>query len=206
MRLPLLEHRGVTEKERPEKRLDRSFANAEDEDDEVEATSVKEEVREALMAAICVSRGEAYDKLQANMVTAKANLTKILTSKDVKATVCATLYPHDPKSLKCSSRIKLECFQLKSLYLVMQLLDMNELNRSLLALLDENISNANKGNKQQPQQIVAAEAKKKARPAAHEGGIEQLWLVLCTAPCSLNRFTGLMTINAGILIAMKLLN
>ncbi|KAK2973670.1 hypothetical protein RJ640_028936 [Escallonia rubra] len=92
---------------------------------------------------------EAYDKLQADMVTAKANLTKILTSKDVKATVCAILYPHDPKSLKCSSRIYLECFQLKSLYLVMLLLDMveqNELNRSLLALLDENISNANKGN------------------------------------------------------------
>ncbi|KAK3029282.1 hypothetical protein RJ639_039522, partial [Escallonia herrerae] len=78
------------------------------------------------------------------MVTAKANLTKILTSKDVKATVCATLYPHDPKSLKCSSRIYLECFQLKSLYLDM--VEQNELNRSLLALLDENISNANKGN------------------------------------------------------------
>lgn len=31
---------------------------------------------------------EAYDKLQADLVATKKNLTEILTSKDVKATVC----------------------------------------------------------------------------------------------------------------------
>ncbi|KAK3041057.1 hypothetical protein RJ639_026854, partial [Escallonia herrerae] len=60
----------------------------------------------------------AYDKLQADMVTAKVSLTKILTSKDVKATL-------------------------------LDMVEQNELNRSLLALLDENISNANKGNQKQ---------------------------------------------------------
>ncbi|KAK3022837.1 hypothetical protein RJ639_046657 [Escallonia herrerae] len=59
---------------------------------------------------------EAYDKLQADMETAKANLTKILTSKDVKATL-------------------------------LDMVEQNELNRSILALLDENISNASKGNR-----------------------------------------------------------
>lgn len=37
--------------------------------------------------ANCVS-AEAYDKLQANIVKARERLTKILTSKDIKATVC----------------------------------------------------------------------------------------------------------------------
>lgn len=31
---------------------------------------------------------EAYDQMQADLTKAKENLTKILTSKDVKATVC----------------------------------------------------------------------------------------------------------------------
>lgn len=31
---------------------------------------------------------EAYDKMQAELVKAREGLTKILTSKDVKATVC----------------------------------------------------------------------------------------------------------------------
>lgn len=35
----------------------------------------------------CVS-AEAYDKLQTNIVKARERLTKILTSKDIKATVC----------------------------------------------------------------------------------------------------------------------
>jgi hypothetical protein len=37
---------------------------------------------------------EAYDKMQADLITAKENLTKILTSKDLKATVCAPLFTH----------------------------------------------------------------------------------------------------------------
>lgn len=37
---------------------------------------------------------EAYDKMQVELITAKESLTKILTSKDVKATVCSALiYP-----------------------------------------------------------------------------------------------------------------
>lgn len=34
---------------------------------------------------------EAYDKLQADLVKARESLTKILTSKDIKATVCTLL-------------------------------------------------------------------------------------------------------------------
>ena len=37
---------------------------------------------------------EAYDKMQADLVTAKKSLTKILTSKDIKATVCACVPTH----------------------------------------------------------------------------------------------------------------
>jgi hypothetical protein len=44
----------------------------------------------------CVPRPviEAYDKMQGELVKAKKSLTKILTSKDVKATVCTTLFTH----------------------------------------------------------------------------------------------------------------
>ncbi|XWS38512.1 hypothetical protein CRYUN_Cryun19dG0137600 [Craigia yunnanensis] len=61
---------------------------------------------------------EAYDKMQADLVTAKKSLTKILTSKDIKATL-------------------------------LEMVELNELNRSLLTLLDENIANAHKGNQKQ---------------------------------------------------------
>ncbi len=88
---------------------------------------------------------EAYDKLQANLITAKESLTKILTSKDLKATVRATLF-----TLQASYFVIvciIDCSN--ELMFTMQLLDMverNELNRSLLTLLDENIANAHKGN------------------------------------------------------------
>ncbi|KAG6606162.1 hypothetical protein SDJN02_02906, partial [Cucurbita argyrosperma subsp. argyrosperma] len=58
---------------------------------------------------------EAYDKMQGELVKAREGLTKILTSKDVKATL-------------------------------LDMVERNELNRSLLALLDENIANAQSGN------------------------------------------------------------
>ncbi|BAU00474.1 hypothetical protein VIGAN_10207400 [Vigna angularis var. angularis] len=58
---------------------------------------------------------EAYDKMQGELIKARASLTKILTSKDVKATL-------------------------------LDMVEKNEINRSLLALLDENIANAHKGN------------------------------------------------------------
>lgn len=61
---------------------------------------------------------EAYDKMQAELVKAREGLTKILTSKDVKATL-------------------------------LDMVEQNELNRSLLALLDENIANAQMGNQKQ---------------------------------------------------------
>ncbi|CAK9311066.1 unnamed protein product [Citrullus colocynthis] len=61
---------------------------------------------------------EAYDKMQAELVKAREGLTKILTSKDVKATL-------------------------------LDMVERNELNRSLLALLDENIANAQMGNQKQ---------------------------------------------------------
>ena len=35
---------------------------------------------------------EAYDKMQRELVKAREGLTKILTSKDVKATVCVFLF------------------------------------------------------------------------------------------------------------------
>ncbi|KAH1080376.1 hypothetical protein J1N35_020137 [Gossypium stocksii] len=58
---------------------------------------------------------EAYDKMQAELITAKKSLTKILSSKDIKATL-------------------------------LEMVEGNELNRSLLTLLDENIANANMDN------------------------------------------------------------
>ncbi|KAK9276448.1 hypothetical protein L1049_005981 [Liquidambar formosana] len=69
---------------------------------------------EALQKAL-LEGTEAYDKLQADLITAKESLTKILTSKDLKATL-------------------------------LEMVERNELNRSLLALLDENIANAHEGN------------------------------------------------------------
>ncbi|XP_024935239.2 uncharacterized protein LOC107430256 isoform X2 [Ziziphus jujuba] len=72
---------------------------------------------------------EAYDKMQRDLVTAKENLTKILTSKDLKATL-------------------------------LELVEQNQLNRSLLTLLDENIANAQRGNQKQ-----AAEFMEKVRGA-----------------------------------------
>ncbi|RDX90854.1 hypothetical protein CR513_27241, partial [Mucuna pruriens] len=72
---------------------------------------------------------EAYDKMQAELIKARTSLTKILTSKDVKATL-------------------------------LEMVESNEINRSLLALLDENITNAHKGNQKQ-----AAEYMEKLRGA-----------------------------------------
>ncbi|BBN69848.1 hypothetical protein Prudu_1199S000200 [Prunus dulcis] len=60
---------------------------------------------------------EAYDKMQTDLIKTKQSLTKVLTSKDVKATV----FTRDGER--------------------------NELNRSFLTLLDENIANAHKGNR-----------------------------------------------------------
>ncbi|XP_059657464.1 uncharacterized protein LOC132304001 [Cornus florida] len=64
---------------------------------------------------------EAYDKMQTDLVKAKESLTKLLTSKDVKATL-------------------------------LEMVERNELNRSLLTILDENIANAHKGD----QKLAAA--------------------------------------------------
>ncbi|MFS8034369.1 hypothetical protein Hanom_Chr17g01580351 [Helianthus anomalus] len=57
----------------------------------------------------------AYDKLQANIVKAKDNLNKILTSKYVQATL-------------------------------LEMVEKNEIHKSLLALLDENIVSARRSN------------------------------------------------------------
>ncbi|KAG9149270.1 hypothetical protein Leryth_003264 [Lithospermum erythrorhizon] len=70
---------------------------------------------------------EAYDKLQAELVSAKTNLMTILTSKDIKTTV-------------------------------LEMVGKNELNRSLLTLLDENIASAHQSN-----QIEAANYMEKIR-------------------------------------------
>lgn len=83
---------------------------------------------EALQKALLEGTG-AYDKLQADLITAKNSLTKILTSKDVKATL-------------------------------LELVEKNELNRSLLTLLDENIADAHRANQKQ-----AAEFMEKLRVA-----------------------------------------
>ncbi|XP_054775916.1 uncharacterized protein LOC129284453 [Prosopis cineraria] len=72
---------------------------------------------------------EAYDKMQNELITARASLSRILSSKDVKATL-------------------------------LEMVERNEINRSLLALLDENIANAHEGNQKQ-----AAEFMEKLRGA-----------------------------------------
>ncbi|KAK9143297.1 hypothetical protein Syun_012697 [Stephania yunnanensis] len=71
----------------------------------------REELRH--IAKALTEGAEAYDKVQTDLVTAKASLAQILTSKDVKATL-------------------------------LEMVEQNKLNRSLLALLDENIASAHK--------------------------------------------------------------
>lgn len=72
---------------------------------------------EALQKAL-LEGTEAFDKMQAELLKAKESLTKIFTSKDVKATL-------------------------------LEMVERNEINRSLLTLLDENIASANEGNQKQ---------------------------------------------------------
>ncbi|GAU20723.1 hypothetical protein TSUD_231370 [Trifolium subterraneum] len=72
---------------------------------------------------------EAYDKMQNELIKAKESLTKILTSKDVKATL-------------------------------LEMVETNEINRSLLTLLDENIATAHEAKQKQ-----AAEYMEKLRGA-----------------------------------------
>ncbi|XP_043687411.1 uncharacterized protein LOC122638614 isoform X1 [Telopea speciosissima] len=81
------------------------------------------------MQKVLLEGTEAYDKMQADLIKAKESLTKILTSKDVKATL-------------------------------LEMVERNKLNRSLLTLLDENIANAHKGGQKQ-----AAEFMEKVRGA-----------------------------------------
>ncbi|XP_027083101.2 uncharacterized protein [Coffea arabica] len=78
---------------------------------------------EALLKALQEGT-EAYDKLQADLVTAKNSLAKILTSKDVKTTL-------------------------------LELVEKNELNRSLLTLLDENIANAFSANQKEAAEYMS---------------------------------------------------
>ncbi|KAK2426084.1 dimethylallyl, adenosine tRNA methylthiotransferase [Trifolium repens] len=72
---------------------------------------------------------DAYDKMQNELTKAKESLTKILTSKDVKATL-------------------------------LEMVETNEINRSLLTLLDENIATAHEAKQKQ-----AAEYMEKLRGA-----------------------------------------
>ncbi|KAL5168148.1 hypothetical protein HKD37_11G030368 [Glycine soja] len=90
------------------------------EDRQIELEALEKAILEGL---------EAYDKMQGELVKARASLTKILTSKDAKATL-------------------------------LEMVEKNEINRSLLALLDENIASAQKGNQKQ-----AAEYMEKLRGA-----------------------------------------
>ncbi|CAH1415635.1 uncharacterized protein LOC111877662 [Lactuca sativa] len=83
-----------------------------------------EALQKALLEGI-----EAYDKLQRNIVKAKENLTKIFSSKDMKATL-------------------------------LDMVEKNEINKPLLALLDENIAGARKANQKE-----AAEYMEKLRGA-----------------------------------------
>ena len=60
-----------------------------------------------------LSFAEAYDKLQANIVKARENLTKIFTSKDVKATVRdSTTYNFLLENLKGSKNLLVSLKQL----------------------------------------------------------------------------------------------
>lgn len=88
--------------------------------------------------------------MQKELMTATNSLTKILTSTDIKTTVC-DLNHKFITTLKLHEMI-LRLFFFISSYFV-QLLDMvekNEINRSLLTLLDENIANAYRGNQVSP--------------------------------------------------------
>lgn len=46
----------------------------------------------SLLGLLPFAYADAYDKMQAQLIKAKENLTKILTSKDVKATVCKLMF------------------------------------------------------------------------------------------------------------------
>ncbi|KAJ6946477.1 hypothetical protein NC651_001266 [Populus alba x Populus x berolinensis] len=87
------------------------------------AVSKTEEMEDRLIELEALQKAlkegtEAYDKMQGELVKAKKSLTKILTSKDVKATL-------------------------------LEMVEHNELNRSLLTLLDENIASANQGKQKE---------------------------------------------------------
>ncbi|KAL9246800.1 hypothetical protein vseg_020292 [Gypsophila vaccaria] len=72
-----------------------------------------EALQKALLEGI-----EAYDRMQGELVKSKQSLTKIFTSKDIKATL-------------------------------LEMLELNELNRNLLTLLDENIASAHRSDQKQ---------------------------------------------------------
>lgn len=87
------------------------------------AVSKTEEMEDRLIELEALQKAlkegtEAYEKMQGELVKAKKSLTKILTSKDVKATL-------------------------------LEMVEHNELNRSLLTLLDENIASANQGKQKE---------------------------------------------------------
>ncbi|XP_050228475.1 uncharacterized protein LOC126677748 [Mercurialis annua] len=84
-----------------------------------------EALEKALQEAV-----EAYDKMQTDIVKARESLTKLLTSKDLKATL-------------------------------LDMVEKNELSRSFLTLLDENIASAHQSN-----QKDAADFMEKLRAAA----------------------------------------
>ncbi|XP_010259055.1 PREDICTED: uncharacterized protein LOC104598603, partial [Nelumbo nucifera] len=70
------------------------------------------------MQKVLLEATEAYDKMQVDLITARESLTKILTSKNIKATL-------------------------------LEMVERNKLNRSLLTLLDENIAGAQKSNQKE---------------------------------------------------------
>lgn len=81
--------------------------------------------------------------MQAELITARQNLMRLLQSTDIKATVCYLL------ALSSQNMFLVPFRSLTASSYTMQLLDLvgeNALNRSLLTLLDQNIAGAYQGN------------------------------------------------------------
>lgn len=111
----------------------------------------------AAMTVSFAASSEAYDKVASNFISAKDRLAKILSAKDKKATVSMP---------NCDGSVLLDYVvhvtQVKPCILATQILDMageNQLDRSLLALLDQNIAAANSAGQVHSHQHQLAQGK-----------------------------------------------
>ncbi|MQL89238.1 hypothetical protein Taro_021815, partial [Colocasia esculenta] len=96
------------------------------------------------MQKVLLEGTEAYDKMQEDLVLAKERLARILQSKDRKATVWLS---HIFWLLLLLFYLKMVSLNMEPCFSqLLEMVERNELRRSVLALLDENIASAIQNN------------------------------------------------------------